>query len=211
MDLEISVGPSQLAMHQGNSVLVTERDGQIAWPSDKGLYFFDTRLISSWSIYAYGEIWDLLNSGNVTHYASRVFMTNRAIRTVHGDILPRTVGLALGRSIGGGVHEDLDLVNHGMKPVRFSLEIAIRCDFADLFEVKSGNIVHRGRITTEWLEERSRLRTVYRNQDFCREVAILIRRNGSQPVYANGRISFEVDLEPGAAWHSCLLYELAQG
>jgi hypothetical protein len=91
MDLEISVGPSQLAMHQGNSVLVTERDGQIAWPSYRGLYFFDTRLISSWSIYANGEIWNLLNSGNVTHYASRVFLTNRAIRTVHGDILPRTL------------------------------------------------------------------------------------------------------------------------
>jgi glycogen debranching enzyme len=42
-------------------------------------------------------------------------------------------------------------------------------------------------------------------------VAILIRRNGSQPVYANGRISFEVDLEPGAAWHSCLPYELGDG
>jgi hypothetical protein len=98
-----------------------------------------------------------------------------------------------------------------VNPVRFIFEIAIRCDFADLFEVKSGNTVRRGRITTEWLEEDSRLRTIYRNQDFCREVAILIRHNGSQPVYKNGRISFEVDLEPGAAWHSCLLYELAQG
>ena len=51
MALEIAVGPSQLALHQGQSVLITDRDGQIPWPSDKGLYFFDTRLISSWSIY----------------------------------------------------------------------------------------------------------------------------------------------------------------
>ena len=41
-------------------------------------------------------------------------------------------------------------MNYSMKPVRFNLEIAIRCDFADLFEVKAGNIVRRGRITTEW-------------------------------------------------------------
>ena len=60
MALEIAVGPSQLALHQGQSVLITDRDGQIPWPSDKGLYFFDTRLISSWSIYANGENWDLL-------------------------------------------------------------------------------------------------------------------------------------------------------
>ena len=29
-----------------------------------------------------------------------------------------------------------------------------RCDFADIFEVKSGNIVRRGRITTNWSESR---------------------------------------------------------
>jgi hypothetical protein len=44
IDLEITVGPSHLASHQGNSVLISEHDGQISWPSDKGLYFFDTRL-----------------------------------------------------------------------------------------------------------------------------------------------------------------------
>jgi hypothetical protein len=32
--------------------------------------------------------------------------------------------------------------------VRFNLEIAIRADFADIFEVKSDGIVRRGRITT---------------------------------------------------------------
>jgi glycogen debranching enzyme len=211
MELEIAVGPSHLALHQGNTVLITERDGQISWPSDKGLYFFDTRLISSWSIYANGEVWDLLNAGNITHYASRMFLANRAIVTEDGEVPPRTLGLVLSRSIDGGVHEDLDLVNHGMKRVRFNLEIAIRSDFADLFEVKSGHIVRRGRIATEWSDDDSQVRTIYRNQDFCREVNILARRNGSRPAYANGRISFEVDLPPGAAWHSCLLYELGDG
>jgi len=211
MDLEITIGPWHLALHQGNGVLITERDGQISWPSDNGLYFFDTRLISSWSIFANGEVWDLLNAGNITPYASRIFLTNRAIATEDGEVPPRTLELVLSRSINGGVHEDLDLVNYGMKRVRFNLEIAIRSDFADLFEVKSGHIVRRGRIATEWSDDKSQVRTIYRNQDFCREVTILARRNGSRPVYANGRISFEVDLPPGAAWHSCLLYELGDG
>ncbi|MGO9005239.1 MAG: glycogen debranching N-terminal domain-containing protein [Beijerinckiaceae bacterium] len=211
MALEIAIGPLQLALVQGNSVLLTERDGQIQWPSDKGLYFFDTRVISSWSIYANGESWDLLNAGNVTNYASRTFLADRAIATEDGEIPPRTLGLVLSRLLDGGVHEDLDLVNHGMKPVRFNLEIAIRSDFADLFEVKSGHIVRRGRIATEWSNDKSRLRTIYRNQDFCREVNISAGRNDSRPVYANGRISFEIDLPPGAVWHTCLLYELGDG
>jgi hypothetical protein len=57
-------------------------------------------------------------------------------------------------------------------PVRFNLEIAIRADFADIFEVKSNQIVRRGRITTSWSDKRQVLRITYRNKDFCREVTI---------------------------------------
>ena len=43
MPFKVEVGPPQIAIHQGQTVLVTEPSGQVAWPSDKGLYFFDTR------------------------------------------------------------------------------------------------------------------------------------------------------------------------
>jgi glycogen debranching enzyme len=211
LTLEITVSPPQIAINQGHSVLLTGRDGQILFPSNKGLYFFDTRLISNWIIYANGARWQLLNSGNLFHYASRIFLTNPAIATEEGTIAPHTLQLCISRSIDGGVHEDIELVNHGMKAVRFNLEIMVRSDFADLFEVKSGNIVRRGRITTEWSKEGSSLRSLYLNKNFCRELSVAIRRNNSKPVYANGRISFEVYLQPGEAWHSCLLYELGDG
>lgn len=208
MPLEIKVGPPQLALHQGNTVLVTNEDGQIPWPSDKGLYFLDTRLISSWYIYANGIPLDLLNSGAITHYAARVYLTNPAIETEQGLIAEHTLSIALGRSLDGGVHEDIDVTNLGMKAVRFNLEIAIRSDFADIFEVKSKRIVRRGRITTQWSAEMARLRTTYQNKDFGREINIRIANNDSQPVLANGRLSFEVELKPKASWHACLLYEL---
>jgi hypothetical protein len=47
-----------------------------------------------------------------------------------GFIPPRTLGFTISRWIGGGMHEDLDITNNSMKPVKFQLEIAIRCDFA---------------------------------------------------------------------------------
>jgi hypothetical protein len=90
-------------------VLVSEPDGQIKSPSERGLYFFDTRVISSWAIYANGEPWDLLNGGAITHFASRIYLTNRRIPTPNGVIPPRTVGLVVSRSISGGMHEDLDI------------------------------------------------------------------------------------------------------
>jgi glycogen debranching enzyme len=209
MPFKVQVGPHQVAIHQGQTVLITEPDGQISWPSERGLYFCDTRLISSWSIFANGEPWDLLNGGAVASYASRTYLTNRAIATETGVIQPRTLGLTIGRCITGGLHEDLDVTNDGLGPVRFLLEIALRCDFADVFEVKSGRIVRRGRIATIWSEQDQRLETTYRNGDFVRTVTVAPQR--AKAVYANGRLSFEVELAPGAGWHCCLLYTLADG
>ena len=211
MTVKVQVGPPQIAIHQGQTVLITEDDGQINWPSDKGLYFFDTRIVSSWGIYANGEPWELLNGGAISYYAARIFLTNRSFLTEDGAIMPRTLGLTLGRLISGGMHEDLDIVNHGMKPVVFQLEIAVRCDFADIFEVKANRIVRRGRIATDWLPSRQHLRVAYRNRDFTRAVTISPARSSSKAVYANGRLSFEVALKPGEPWHCCLHYTLTDG
>jgi len=42
-------------------------------------------------------------------------------------------------------------------------------------------------------------------------VTISPTQSPTKAVYANGRLSFEVALEPGKAWHCCLLYSLADG
>jgi glycogen debranching enzyme len=208
MAFTVEVGPPQISIHHGQTVLISEPDGQILWPSDKGLYFLDTRVVSSWTIFANGEPWQLLNGGPVAYYASRVFLTNRAFLTESQTIPPRTLGLVISRWIVGGLHEDLEVTNHAMKPIRFQLEIAVRCDFADLFEVKANRIVRRGRITTEWSQARQQLRTTYRNADFSRAVIISM---SEACVYANGRLSFEVALEPGEGWRACLRYTLEDG
>lgn len=211
MPFKVQVGPPQIAIHHGQTVLVTELDGQISWPSDRGLFFFDTRVLSSWAIYANGVPWDLLNGGAASYYSSKVFLTNRTILTEDGAIPPRTLGLVVSRSIAGGMHEDLDITNSSMKRVRFQLEIVLRSDFADIFEVRSGSIVRRGRITTDWSDSAQRLRTTYRNADFVRSLTVAAERREPTAVYANGRLSFEVSLAPGEAWHCCLLYSLADG
>jgi glycogen debranching enzyme len=209
MPFRVQVGPAQISVHQGHTVLITEPDAQIRWPSEKGLYFFDTRMISSWTISANGEPWELLNGGALSYYAARIFLTNRAIGAVEGTIPARTLGLTISRSIDGGMHEDMDVVNHGRKSVKFQLEISVRCDFADIFEVKAGHILRRGRITTEWVSATQELRSTYRNGDFSRTVTLIPAHAPTEAVYANGRLSFEVALAPGKAWHSCILYALA--
>jgi glycogen debranching enzyme len=211
MPFKVQVGPPHIAIHQAMTVLVTETDGQINWPSDKGLYFFDTRLISAWSVYANGTPWDLLNGGSMNFDAARVFLTNQAFLTEDGPIEKQTLAFRLSRVLGHGLHEDLDVTNHGQKPVRFNLEIAIRSDFADVFDVKAKRDIRRGHINSDWAAGRQTLRTTYRNADFSRSVAVAIGRSDSPAVFANGRLSFEVKLSPQGQWHCCLLYGFDDG
>ncbi|HEX4368438.1 MAG TPA: glycogen debranching N-terminal domain-containing protein [Rhodopila sp.] len=211
MPFKVQVGPPQIAIHQAMTVLVSEPDGQIEWPSDKGLYFFDTRLISAWAVYANGVPWDLLNGGAVNFDAARIFLTNRAFVTEDGPIQQQTLAFELSRVLDQGLHEDMDITNHGQKPVRFNLEIAIRSDFADVFDVKAKRDIRRGHIDSEWAEARQTLRTTYRNADFSRSVAVAVGQSDSRAVFANGRLSFEISLPPAGTWHCCLLYEFSDG
>ncbi len=55
MSFKVQAGPPQIQIHHGQTVLTCEPDGQINWPSKRGLYFRDTRVLSTWTIYANGE------------------------------------------------------------------------------------------------------------------------------------------------------------
>jgi glycogen debranching enzyme len=207
MPFKVQVGPPQISIHYDQAILISEENGQIDWPSDKGLYFRDTRLISAWSIYTNGMPWMLLNGGAIAYYAARIFLANQEFLTQDGKVPARTLSLAVSREIDGGMHEDLDITNYGPDLVRFSLELSVRCDFADMFEVKSGQIVRRGQIETLWDQKAQILSNTYRNQDFERSVTI--RTENATALYANGRLSFDVELAPSASWHCCLHYDLS--
>ena len=210
MPLEIKVGPPQLAIHQGFTVFITEPDGGVAWPSDKGLYFRDTRLISAYATYANGQVWDLLNSGAPTFYGCRIFLTNRAFPSESGPVADRTLSLVLSRAIDGGVIETHAITNHGRTPVVFNYEVSVRSDFADVFEVKSTRIVRRGRIASTWDNDAGVLTTTYRNGAFLRALR-LAAHGDSPPVWVNGRLSFAIHLDPGATWSGTIRFDLTDG
>jgi len=210
MPVSINVGPPVVTINQGSTFMVTAEDGQILAESDQGVFADDTRFVSHYAVFANGEPWQLLTSSAVSYYAARFHLTNPPFETEEGPVGGGTLGLRLVRSVADGIHEDIDVTNHSRSPVRFNLEVAFRCDFADLFEVKSHSFVRRGRITTTWKEAVSELETSYANRDFSRRFIYRIERSTSPASYANGRISFEIALQPGGHWHSCGLYILAR-
>src|SRR6266566_2768111 len=96
-----------------------------------------------------------------------------------------------------------ELVNYAGKKIRFVLELALRSDFADIFEVKAKRFVQRGRVQSRWDEKEGQLRTTYTDNDFHRTVIYQLMNSDSPRGFANGRIFFEIELEPGQQWHTC--------
>lgn len=209
MALEISVGPPVLTIHQNSTFMVTDLNGEITGEGELGVFASDTRFLSYYAISANGEPWTRLTSSATAYDRARIHLTNRPLATEEGDVAGGTLALTITRVVDEGIHEDLDVTNYSLDPVRFHLEIALRSDFADLFEVKEHEFVRRGHIRTEWSDERGELHTFYTNRDFRRRFTFHPFKSDSRPHYANGRISFPIELAPGASWHACCEYVLA--
>jgi glycogen debranching enzyme len=203
MAIEVTVGPPLITINRGDTFVVAEQDGRITPYTDQGIYSRDTRYVSSYQIFADGHHWILQNSGALAYYASRAYLTNPRITTEHNEIEPGTLSLILDRGVFDGLHEDFEIRNYSVRQVRFSLELSLRTDFADIFEVKAKRLVRKGNVTTEWRPETSELISSYEHNGFMRSVVTRLTRSGSAANYSNGRISFLVDLEPRGSWHTC--------
>ena len=205
MSFKVQVGPPRIAIHQAMTVLICDPNGQIAGDDQHGLFFRDTRVIGAWTASIDGAEWDLLSGGAIGYDLARAYMTNPALP----DIQRGTLAFVLSRTVDGGLHEDLDITNHGRTPVAFELRIGIGTDFADLFDVKARRSPNRGVITTEWSPDMRTLKAIYRNQDFLRGLTIAIE--GTAASYADGVLRFSIALHPGESWHACLRYDLVDG
>ena len=211
MAIEVTVGPPLITINRGDTFVLSEADGCITAITDQGIYSRDTRYVSSYEIFADGERWIRQNSGAIAYYASRTYLTNPKIVTEYGEIDAATVSLILDRAVYAGIQEDFEIHNYGMRRVRFSLELSLRTDFADIFEVKAKRLTRKGHMTTEWHPEGSELISTYHHDEFRRSVVTRLIDSGSSAAYSNGRISFPIDLDPGGSWHTCCQHEFFGG
>jgi glycogen debranching enzyme len=202
MPISISVGPPVLTINQGNTFMVTDLRGEIHPQAEQGIFAHDTRFVSAYRVTINEAEWKLLSSSNLAYYAAGFEFVNPLIETADGDLPERTIGLSLVRSVAQAIEETWTVANYGMAPARFYLELMIRSDFADIFEVRNNTCVRRGHSRTEWDKRRRTLDTTYQHQDFRRLCRLAIDTSDSPPQYANGRLYFEIALAPGQRWHA---------
>jgi glycogen debranching enzyme len=204
LSLPIKLGPDAVTISRDDRFVVCSPDGRIAHDAEQGFFASDTRFVSGWDLTLSGQQPVLLSGAPVRSFSARHHFTNPALADAGGEIPANTLALRVDRTIAGGVHEDIDLVNHHQRPVTVLVSVRIWSDFADLFDVKLHTLVPRGTMQTHWSPETGELLTAYQNQTFRPSLRLRVSNAGSEPQYANGRLSFVVTLQPKGTWHTCL-------
>ncbi|NMF64298.1 glycogen debranching N-terminal domain-containing protein [Brasilonema octagenarum] len=202
MPTKVIVNPGQIAINDGSTFLVTASDGSIDDNLAQGFFVRDTRLISYYEVSLNRQPLQLLASSPLQHHCALYQFTNRETPTIDGTLPSGCLLVTIRRDIAVGMHEDIDITSHYTQTVELKLMLAIRSDFADIFQVKSQHLLPRGAIATTWKD--GILTTEYRNAEFYRGLQITPTCANSTPYYANGRLMFDIKLEPGQTWHSCV-------
>ncbi len=135
------------------------------------------------------------------------------------DPQQQTLELHVSRRIGGGMHEDIELVNHTQAHTRFALELAFDADFAS----QGGPFdehAEKGRIERTWerLADGCRILVAYRAEHayrhqgaggvaaFERALELRVHTNESEVKPREDALGFEVELGPKQRWHVTLSF-----
>lgn len=168
-----------------------------------GFFYADTRFLSALTLRINGREPVPLTSGNLGHNVVSIYATNPRM----DDLPASSITLVRDRFVCGGVHEDITLANHLDEEVRLELTIDFAADFADIFEVRTGDIVKIGKTAVEPTEGVD-LAFVYRRQDYVRRTHITFSQT---PVIDGQRAVFAITLGPKERWQTCLTVQPVAG
>ena len=183
--------PAQVRILDGSTFVVSDPDGDIDATGGEptGLFFRDMRHLSRWQLLMNGRALDLLSS-DTAGYDSALFFLAEATGTIYRN---PTLSLVRSRTVGDGMHERLEVLNHATDPVRVELSVVFDADFADVFEVKDKQ-PKRGHVQRRL--DRDGLTLVYQREDFVRQTVIV----ASGAHVTAGSLTFRLDIGPHEAW-----------
>src|SRR4030088_3369115 len=191
--MPVTVGPSTLTINYDRQFLISHPNATMLPQDDVGFYSKDTRFVSGYAMTLNGRPPRLLDAITAEHFSARYESMSpelplgpRSEAAADGVLPEGSLGLRLERTILEGVHEDYDLTNYAMYPVRVGLEIQIESDFADVFDVRNHRLIRRGDLQTTWRPRMGELRSTYHNRTFRRGLLVKVEKAGSKPEYANG-------------------------
>ena len=191
--LNAADGPVTLV--EGQTFCRSSRSGDIAPTAPEGLFVLDTRVLSRWELRVDGHPVEPLAVASEEPF-SATFAAH--VHPPEGKADAEVV-VFRHRHVGRGMRERLVVQNYSSDPAPVVLELICDADFADLFEVKEGQIHHRGRHHHE-LGNRD-IRFGHDSIRGRREVTIHLAEGAEvEP----GSVTWRRTLAPRESWELCL-------
>jgi glycogen debranching enzyme len=186
----------QVSILKGSAFVVSDRIGDVAprVGDVTGLFYRDMRHLSRWQLRLNGRELDALAAESL-EYDEAVFYLVEPTGTVYRN---PAVSLIRRREVADGMHEHLELINHGREEVNVEITILFDADFADLFEVKD-ELTKRGELYRHRTPHGITLGYVRDDGPggpFRRETYI----RASDAYFTDGSLTFRVRLAPREAW-----------
>ncbi|MGI8550937.1 MAG: amylo-alpha-1,6-glucosidase [Dehalococcoidia bacterium] len=206
---ELRVRPEALHTYQGHTLLVSGQDGVVRGSGNEGLYQHNTRLLSCWRHWINGQEPQYVAASCVDAYSMLAYYLAPGVKQEIPGLKAEEQGLALrvSRFVGEGMHEDVDLENYTGTVLRCSLAWQVDADFADLTEATAGQRQQEARIESAWRElpdKSFELAFDYRQPRFDRGVVLHFPVSGATPRWLDGRVRYDLTLEPGERRHFCI-------
>jgi glycogen debranching enzyme len=131
-----SLGAESVTLVEGSSFCVSDSAGRMASGSAHGVFYLDTRVLSTWQLLVDGEDVEAL----------AVIPRSPHEATFLGRAQPRTASLEstllveIERYVGDGMRDDMIIRNVAREPAGVRVTLLADADFADLFAVKEGRV-----------------------------------------------------------------------
>ncbi|MEI5674699.1 MULTISPECIES: glycogen debranching N-terminal domain-containing protein [unclassified Nocardioides] len=190
---------------EGSSFCLCGPDGDLGGVEPYGVFFRDTRILSRWDLQVDGRTPEPL-----------VAMAPEAYRGIFVARLPRRSGrtdtnllVQRDRRVGNGLREEVTVRNAAGEPAAVTVTITIEADFADLFEVKAGEVRAPGGRQARGQGERLVLDQRWRSSH--RGVVVLApggsADGASCGVHSAGTIRYDVVVPARGRWTTSILVQ----
>ena len=215
-ELLLRVYPDHLFAWLGHSLLITDRAGAIDGGL-QGLYEHDLRLLSRYRLLVHGRPPRLDASSAVDPHSTLAYYvcppTPDAGDSVDALGLSeqerdRQLVIRSARFVGRGLHEDLEVTNHGLGEARLELAWELAADFADLIEARGGRRQQDAPVSVDWHSvdaQRGELRFQYQHPRLDRGTLVRFSSPGSTLRYEAGRVACSLRLGPQAGGRFCVV------
>ena len=182
----------EIQVLDGSTFVVGDRRGDVLDLTGQphGFFSSDTRFISRWELRIDGVCGDLLSVSQTEHLAAQFFLA-APTHTPHDE---SSYSVIRERVIDQVWYERLTVINNRSEPISLHVEMLIDTDFADIFEIKQGDLRPR-KITRR--HDGTWMTMSYSRERFSRVVTI----SASMPARTDATsFCYELALDPREQW-----------